>query len=73
MELLSLLPERLRRRVEASLVDYKRMEVGKLIGQGHFGRIYLGRLASEDHSTQMTIAIKTLRGERNFIVCRVMK
>ena len=62
-ELLTLLPERLQQRVESALIDYKRMELGHLIGQGHFGRIYLGRLTNEDHTSQVPIAIKTLRGE----------
>ena len=65
-DLLEVLPEELRLRVSETLIDYRRMVLGKLIGEGHFGRVHIGRLADEYHSCQVPVAIKTLRGEHFF-------
>ena len=61
-DLLMLLPEELRRKVTTCLLEPSRMEIGKVIGQGHYGRVHLGRLADKKNEKTIDVAIKTLRG-----------
>lgn len=61
-DLLHLLPEELQAKVEGCILEPKRMEIGTMIGQGHFGRVYLGRLHDDKAAVHTTVAIKTLRG-----------
>ena len=66
-DLLKLLPEDLRNNVTTCLLEPSRMEVGKVIGQGHYGRVYLGRLTDKNNEKSIDVAIKTLRGRYIFL------
>lgn len=61
-DLLALLPDDLRQKVTSCLIEPSRMEVGKVIGQGHYGRVHLGRLTDKNNEKTIDVAAKTLRG-----------
>ena len=61
-DLLDLLPDDLVMRVQDCVLDNKRMTLGKVIGQGQFGTVYVGTLLELKEQQHEPVAIKTLKG-----------
>ena len=62
-DLFDLLPEDLVLNVKDIVIDNKRLTLGKVIGQGQFGRVYVGTIMDTKLQAQVPVAIKTLKSE----------
>ena len=66
-DLLSLLSDDIKCKVESHLVSGSRVTLGRMIGQGQYGRVHLGHLADEGNNCHIPVAVKKLKGEERII------
>ena len=49
-------------RVRDCIIENRRLTLGKVIGQGQFGTVYVGTLLELKEQQHQPVAIKTLKG-----------